>query len=72
MTSPSFQLPGEFLEAIKTRPQLEIERIFEGLTQKKLAEIPGCQTTEDLIKIQAQAKYCMELQQFFLSEMKRK
>lgn len=67
-----FQLPGEFIEAIKTRPLSEIDNIFANLVAKKLAEIPGCQTTEELIRIQAQAKYCQELHQFFLDEMKRK
>lgn len=66
-----YQLPGDFLGAIKTRPVSEIQGIFQALTTKKLAQIPGCTTTEELIRIQAQAKYCQELEQFFLSEMKR-
>lgn len=70
--SKPYQLPGEFIEAIKTRPESEINAIFDALIAKKLAEIPGCTTTEQLVRIQAQAKYAQELQQFFLAEMKRK
>lgn len=71
MSSLSFQLPGDFLDAIKTRPEREISDIFQHLADMKLREITGCQTTDELLKVQAQAKYCLELQQFFLSEMKR-
>jgi hypothetical protein len=66
-----YQLPGDFIEAIKTRPVAEINAIFNALTQRKLAEIPGCTTTDQLLQIQAQAKYVQELHQFFLAEMQR-
>lgn len=73
MNNPvDYQLPGTFIEVLKTRPESEINEIFNALVAKKLAEIPGCQTTEDLIRIQAQAKYCQELHAFFLNEMNRR
>lgn len=71
MNPSDYQLPGDFIAAIKTRPASEIMGIFQALTHKKLAQIPGCTTTEELIRVQAQAKFCQELEQFFLSEMKR-
>lgn len=67
-----YQLPGDFIEALKTRPTAEIESIFDELVKKKLAEIPGCTTTDELVRVQAQAKYAQELLQFFLAEMQRK
>lgn len=66
-----YHLPGEFIEAIKTRPVSEIEAVFNALVQKKLAEIPGCTTTDGLLQVQAQARMLQELLQFILAEMKR-
>ena len=67
-----YQLPGEFLEVIKSRPMTEISSIFEALTQKKLSEIMGAQGAEELMRIQSQARYVQELHQFFVTEMLRK
>lgn len=66
-----YHIPGEMLEAFKTRPVPEWERMFEALLTKKLSQIPGCTTTDQLLQVQAQAKYSQELLQFFLEEMRR-
>lgn len=66
-----YHLPGDFIEAIKTRPLVEINEIFNALVQKKLAEIPGCTSTEQLLQVQAKAQMLQELLQFFLAEMRR-
>lgn len=66
-----YKLPGEFIEALKTRPITEINGIFIALSTKKLAEITGCTSTEQLLQVQAQARMILELHQFILAEMKR-
>lgn len=67
-----YHLPGDFVEAIKTRPVSEIEEIFDELERVKLLEIPGCTSTEQLLQVQAGAKQVLVLKQFFLAEMQRK
>lgn len=59
------------LEALKTRPQAEWNRFFEGLVAEKLKQIPGCTDTTQLLQVQAGAKELQALQQFFLAEMQR-
>lgn len=67
-----FHIPGEMLEAMKTRPEAEWNRLFEGLVAEKLKQFTGCTTTEQLLQCQAGAKEIQALQQFFLAEMRRK
>jgi len=71
MNTNEFHIPGEMLEALKTRPQAEWVRFFEGLVAEKLKQITGCTTTEQLLQVQAGAKELQTLQQFFLAEMQR-
>lgn len=66
-----YRLPGDYIEALKTRPVSEHEAVFNALVQKKLAQIPGCTSVEQLLQIQAQAKMLQELLQFLLAEMRR-
>jgi len=69
--SKEFHIPGEMLEAFKTRPTSEWNGFFEGLVAEKLKQITGCTTTEQLLQVQAGAKELQSLQQFFISEMRR-
>ena len=72
MTSnPSFQIPGEMLGAIKTRSEKEWMELFERLTTRKLAQIPGCANADELIRCQAGAKEIQSIGQFFIDEMRR-
>lgn len=66
-----FHIPGEMLEALKTRPEAEWIRFFEDLVAEKLKQIPGCTSAEQLLQCQAGAKELQALQQFFLAEIRR-
>lgn len=70
--SPTFQIPGEMLHAMKTRPESEWKGLFRGLIQQKAMQITGADTEEKRLSIYAGVKELQTLEQFFLSEMKRK
>lgn len=74
MSTPvkEYHIPGEMLEAFKTRPEPEWNLLFENLVVEKLKQIPGCTTTDQLLQVQAGAKELQSLQQFIIAEMKRK
>jgi len=67
----AYQIPGEMLEAFKTRPTSEWNRLFDGLVAEKLKQITGCTSTDQLLQVQAGAKELQTLEQFFLAEMRR-
>lgn len=73
MSNPSlsFQIPGEMLEAMKTRPESEWKLLFKNLVARKLEQTLGCTNAEQLIQVQAGAKELQILEQFFLAEMRR-
>lgn len=72
MPSLSFQIPGEMLAAMKTRPESEWKALFANLVQNKLQQVIGCTSTEQLLQVQAGAKELQVLEQFFLAELRRK
>lgn len=65
------QIPGEMLFAVKTRPETEWDNLFNSLIIQKSLQVSGCQNTEELIAVKAGVKALQEIQQFFLSEMRR-
>ena len=67
----NFKIPGEMLGAMKTRSEAEWKLLFKDLVQIKSMQVSGAQTTDELIRIQAAVKGLQELEQFFLSEMRR-
>lgn len=72
MESPSFQIPGEMLAAFKTRPESEWKGLFRALIVQKSLQISGADTEEKRLSVYAGVKELQTLEQFFLTEMKRK
>lgn len=70
-SSLPFQIPGDMLEAMKTRPEAEWKLLFKNLITRKLEQTMGCTNSEQLIQVQAGAKELQVLEQFFLAEMRR-
>lgn len=66
-----FQIPGDMLEAMKTRPESEWKLLFKNLIARKLEQTMGCTSAEQLIQVQAGAKELQVLEQFILTEMRR-